>query len=68
MTNVYQHGTDNIISYFLSPDQAVIAAYEQFVCKNWNTWSYPKPTEHNGYSKLQHGHECNGFFAFNDGH
>lgn len=40
MTEVFNLATQESRFYCLSPEQAVIAAYEQFTCHNWNTWDY----------------------------
>ena len=68
MTNVYNPDIpDFCAAYSLSPDQAVIAAYEQFGKwprpGNKNTWAYRSPEQHPGYKRTAHGHYCNGFWA-----
>ena len=64
MTNVYNPDRpDFCATYSLSPDQAVIAAYEQFVNGNQNTWTYRNPDHYTGYKRTVHGHYCNGFWA-----
>jgi hypothetical protein len=64
MTNVYNPDRPDFCAvYSLSPDQAVIAAYEQFVNGNQNTWTYRNPDHYTGYKRTAHGHYCNGFWA-----
>ena len=63
MTNVYHVDTETAYAYTLSPDQAVIAAYEQQACGNWNTWTYRNPDQYTGYKRTAHGHCCNGYWA-----
>lgn len=62
-TTVYHPDTDQEFVYTLSPDQAVIAAYEQHTCHNYNTWRYRDPAGYNGYRRTRYGHECNGYWA-----
>jgi len=63
MTTVYFVDSEASYEYTLSPDQAVIAAYEQFTCNNWYTWRYVDPTQHSGYKRTAFGHYCNGYWA-----
>lgn len=63
MTTVYYLDTETSYEYTLSPDQAVIAAYEQFTRNNWRTWRYIDPSQHPGYKRTAHGHYCNGYWA-----
>ena len=63
MTTVYHVDSDLKLEYTLSPDQAVVAAYEQMVNRNFNTWNYRKPSEYDGYIRTAHGHYCNGYWA-----
>ncbi len=63
MTTVHRIATGETYEYTLSPEQAVIAAYEQFTCGNWRTWSYVDPTQHLGYKRTANGHSCNGYWA-----
>jgi hypothetical protein len=63
MTTVYHVDTGVTYEYTLRPDQAVIAAYEQHTCRNWNTWRYRDPSQYNGYRRTKYGHECNGYWA-----
>lgn len=63
MTTVYHVDSDTTFEYTLRPDQAVIAAYEQRTCNNWNTWRYRDPSQYTGYRRTKHGHECNGYWA-----
>ena len=63
LTTVHHIDTGESFSYTLSPDQAVIAAYEQRTCGNWNTWLYLNPNEYKGYRRTKFGHVCNGYWA-----
>lgn len=63
LTTVYQVDTEKEFVYTLSPDQAVIAAYEQQINRNFNTWQYRDPSGYKGYKRTQYGHYCNGFWA-----
>ena len=64
MTNVYNPDRpDFCATYSLSPDQAVIAAYEQFLNGNQNTWNYLDPAEHPHYQRTKHGHQCGMYWA-----
>jgi hypothetical protein len=63
MTTVYHVNSGKEYYYTLSPDQAVIAAYEQFTCGNMNTWRYRNPASYSGYRRTKYGHECNGYWA-----
>jgi hypothetical protein len=63
MTTVHRIDTGDTYTYTLPPDQAVIAAYEQHTCRNYNTWSYRDPSHYNGYRRTKHGHECWGYWA-----
>jgi len=63
MTTVYQVGCDRKLEYTLSPAQAVIAAFEQMVNRNFNTWTYRDPSKYAGYVRTVHGHYCNGYWA-----
>jgi hypothetical protein len=63
MTTVYHVDSDRTLEYTLSPDQAVIAAYEQNVNRNFNTWQYREPGKYTGYIRTQYGHYCNGYWA-----
>jgi hypothetical protein len=40
MTRVYNLSTGEELSYTLEPVQAVIAAYAQETCRDFNTWDY----------------------------
>jgi hypothetical protein len=63
LTTVYRVDTEETYSYTLSPDQAVICAFEQIACNNYYTWRYVDPKQHKGYRRTKHGHYCNGFWA-----
>jgi hypothetical protein len=65
MTTVYEVNSERTWEYTLSPDQAVIAAYEQMVNRNFNTWTYREPSGYAGYTRTKLGHYCNGFWAKN---
>lgn len=62
VTTVYHVATETEYVYTLSPDQAVIKAYEQNVNKNYNI-GYINPKTYTGYRRTKYGHECNGFWA-----
>ncbi len=65
-TTVYRlnnDGSHDEFIYTLSPEQAVICAYEQITCNNYYTWRYVDPAQHLGYKRTEHGHYCNGFWA-----
>ena len=32
--------TGEVVLYSCAPEMAVVCAYEQYTCKNWNTWLY----------------------------
>ena len=64
MTNVYNPDRpDFCATYSLSPDQAVIAAYEQFENGNQNSLTYRNPDDYTGYKRTAHGHCCGGYWA-----
>jgi hypothetical protein len=63
MTTVHHLESDRTWEYTLSPDQAVIAAYEQMVNRNFTTWSYREPNKYAGYIRTVNGHYCNGYWA-----
>lgn len=48
MIRVFNLSTQEEQFYFdtITPQQAVICAYEQFTKKNFNTWEYPSPDNH----------------------
>lgn len=65
MTTVYQLGSDNQFCYSLPPDQAVVAAFEQYHNYNFNTWSYLPPEQHPQYRRTALGnHSCGDYTAF----
>lgn len=63
MTTVHHVDTGVTYEYTLEPDQAVIAAYEQYTRRNRNTWTYRDPSQYSGYRRTKYGHECNGYWA-----
>lgn len=63
MTTVFHVDSGDTFLYTLSPDQAVIAAYEQQVNRNFNTWTYRNPRNYAGYRRTLNGHYCNGYWA-----
>ena len=46
LTRVINLAGNEVLGYSLPPSQAVVAAYEQMVRGNMNTWDYPAPEEH----------------------
>jgi hypothetical protein len=65
MTNTVFHlGTDNEYTYTLPAREAVLAAYAQYGCGDWQTWLYESRY---GYmvKRTQHGW-CAGNFACRD--
>lgn len=64
MTKVYNlENPDLVWIYSLPPDEAVIAAYEQQTKKNYNTYNYKKPNNHEQYLKTKYGHVCGDFYS-----
>ena len=43
MTQVLDMKRGCMIAYALEPARALVAANEQYVKRNWNTWTYPDP-------------------------
>lgn len=50
-------------SYSLPPDEAVVAAYEQFQKKNFQTWMYQNPAEHPQFKRNGRTIRCGKFKA-----
>jgi hypothetical protein len=63
VTTVYHVDSQSTLEYTLDPAQAVIAAYEQMVNRNFNTWTYRNPAGYAGYIRTAKGHYCNGYWA-----
>lgn len=66
-TKVLNLATGEEILYSIPPERAVVAAYEQFARKNWNTWGYPEPGDHPQYVRTPKCHTCGDFTALAQG-
>lgn len=49
--------------YSLPPDKAVVAAYEQEVKHNFQTWDYSEPDKHPLFKRQGEWVTCGGFWA-----
>ncbi len=50
--------------YNMSPDKAVVAAYEQFERNNFAVASYPEPKDHPDFSEHRRGYACGDWIAY----
>jgi hypothetical protein len=51
MTRVYNLATNQVAAFPLPPAQAVVAAYEQFTKRNFNTWQYAPASTHPEFTR-----------------
>jgi len=54
MTEVLNLETGNTYTYLLSPEEALVAAFEQFERGNFNTWDYRSLDDYAGVSRRPH--------------
>lgn len=62
-TRVIKLGDDMELSYSIPPEMAVVAAYEQYEKRNWNTWTYPAPVDHPEFRTGMISLSCGGYSA-----
>lgn len=63
-TTVVNLMDDRAKAYALSPDEAVIAAYEQFENGNYNFSSYLPPGSHPRFKEYRKGYACGDWIAW----
>ena len=59
-------GKEQFFSPEIGPDRAVIAAYEQDK-GNWNTWTYPEPSDHPQFVRGYISVSCGNFAVYIEG-
>ena len=63
-TTVMNVADDRIVHYSLPPEEAVIAAYEQFERGNWELDDHPSPEKHPAFKVHRRGVACGDWIAY----